>query len=296
MNTSEKRLGFCVIGCGRLGISLAVFLAKGPFVPKAYSSKSRSAAQRALDLVGIGKVYEDPVDAVKSAELVFITTPDSLIEQICRKISAKGGFCESHVVYHMSGALSSDILVSAKSCGASTGSIHPLQAFTSYEKGHKSQFKGANISLEGDNTAIELGQKIIKSLQGNEIIIPTHLKTAYHAAAVVASNYLVTLEHFALELLKQAGLSEENGFRLIEPLILGTLDNIKTMGTVKALTGPIARGDVAIVSRHLEDIDKKLPHFLDLYKILGKCTLDIALDGKGISDDSRQNLEALFSP
>ena len=145
-----------------------------------------------------------------------------------------------------------------------------------------------------DDDAIEFGKEIINALRANSFTIPTHAKTVYHASAVVASNYLVTLEHFALELLKEADLSEENAYEILEPLIMGTLNNIKARGSVNALTGPVARGDDEIVSRHLSDIDKKLPRFSKLYRLMGQYTLDIA-DRRGeISDDARQKLAGLF--
>ncbi|SDU62208.1 Rossmann-like and DUF2520 domain-containing protein [Desulfobacula phenolica] len=294
MNTNKKSLEFCVIGCGRLGISLAVFLSKQGFIPKAFSSKSHKSAQKAMEFAGSGQVFKTAVEAAKACDLVFITTPDTIIEPVCEKIAMADGFNSNSVVYHLSGALSSSILLSAKKAGASTGSIHPLQAFAPYEDGQKSPFKGINMSIEGDDKAVEFGKEIVNALKANSFTIPTHAKTVYHASAVVASNYLVTLEHFALELLKQADLSEDNAYEILEPLIMGTLNNIKARGSINALTGPVARGDDVIVSRHLSDIDKKLPQFSDLYRLLGKHTLDIAA-GKGeISDDARQKLTDLF--
>jgi len=150
------------------------------------------------------------------------------------------------------------------------------------------------MSIEGDVEAVELGKKIVNALEANSFTIPTHAKTVYHASAVVASNYLVTLEHFALELLKEANLTESGAYQILEPLIIGTLNNIKARGSVNALTGPIARGDDEIVSKHLEDIDKKLPQFSDLYRLLGKYTLDITAKQGEISEDAMQKLESLF--
>lgn len=285
---------FCIIGCGRLGISLAVFLSKQGFIPKAFFSRSPESIDRAVRFVGKGKGYDNPTDAVKTSPLVFITTPDTLIEPVCEKIAVEGGFDKNTVVYHLSGALSSDILSAARNLGAGTGSIHPLQAFAPYEEGQKSPFKGINMSIEGDEKAVELGKEIVNALKANSFTIPTHAKTVYHASAVVASNYLVTLEHFALELLKQANLSEENAYEVLEPLIMGTLNNIKKRGSINALTGPVARGDDVIVSRHLSDIDAKLPQFSDLYRLLGKYTLDIASKRGEISSEAQQKLSALF--
>jgi predicted short-subunit dehydrogenase-like oxidoreductase (DUF2520 family) len=294
MNTNKKNMEFCIIGCGRLGISLAVFLSKQGFIPRAFSSRSPESVDRAVLSVGRGKGYNNPVDAAKSSPLVFITTPDTLIEPVCEKIAGEGGFKSDTVVYHLSGALSSGILAAAKKEGASTGSIHPLQAFAPYEDGMKSPFKGINMSIEGDEKAVELGKEIVNALKANSFTIPTHAKTVYHASAVVASNYLVTLEHFALELLKQANLSEENAYEVLEPLIMGTLNNIKKRGSINALTGPVARGDDVIVSRHLSDIDAKLPQFSDLYRLLGRYTLDIAAKRGEISSEAQEKLAALF--
>jgi predicted short-subunit dehydrogenase-like oxidoreductase (DUF2520 family) len=294
MNTNKKNMEFCVIGCGRLGISLAVFLSKQGFIPRAFSSRSPESVERAIGFAGKGKGYEHPSEAARTSPLVFITTPDTLIEPVCAQIALEGGFTRDTVVYHLSGALSSGILRAAGKLGAGTGSIHPLQAFAPYEDGMKSPFKGINMSIEGDERAVALGKEIVNALRANSFTIPTHAKTVYHASAVVASNYLVTLEHFALELLKQANLSEENAYEILEPLIMGTLNNIKQRGSINALTGPVARGDDEIVSRHLSDIDQKLPQFSDLYRLLGRYTLDLAAKRGEIGPDAQQKLAALF--
>lgn len=294
MNINKKPQQFCIIGCGRLGISLAAFLSKQGFHPLAFSSKSLESAQKAVEFTGCGKVYENPVDAVKTCDLIFITTPDTLIEPVCEKIADKDGFTSKTTVYHLSGALSSDILKSAKKKGASTGSIHPLQAFPPYERDQESLFKGISMSIEGDAKAVELGKEIVNALKANSFTIPTKAKTLYHASAVVASNYLVTLEHFAIELLKKADLSEENAYEILEPLINGTLNNIRARGSVNALTGPVARGDDEIVSRHLADIDEKMPQFSHLYRLLGKHTLDIAASRDEIGKGAIKKLGALF--
>ncbi|MBU1195599.1 MAG: DUF2520 domain-containing protein [Proteobacteria bacterium] len=295
MNINNKNMVFGIIGCGRLGICLAVFLSRQGFEAKAFSSKHLESAKTACEFVGTGRVYEDPVDVAKSCPIVFITTPDTVIESVCERIASKNGFQKDAMVFHLSGALSSSILVSAKSNMAHVGSIHPLQSFAPYETGQESPFKGINISIEGDAAAVELGKEIVNALKANFFTIPTDAKTVYHAAAVVASNYLVTVEHFALQLLKAADISEENAYEILEPLIMGTLGNIKARGSIDALTGPVARGDDEIVSRHLVDIDKKLPQFSSLYRLLGSHTLDIAKQQGQITPDAVKKLSTLFT-
>ena len=295
MNTSKPTQGFSVIGCGRLGISLAVFLAREGFEPRAFASKTRESAEHAAELAGGGRVCDDPVEAAQAADLVFITTPDTAIEEVCSAIADQGGFTDQSLVYHLSGALSSCVLSSARKRGASTGSIHPLQAFAPYTPGQSSPFKGINISIEGDERATALGKEIVNALKAVFFLIPTEAKTLYHASAVVASNYLVTLEHFALSLLAEAGLEADRGYEILEPLILGTLKNIKARGCVNGLTGPVARGDEEIIERHLGDIDRKMPQFAELYRLLGQHTLDITRERGELDADHLERLKQLFN-
>jgi len=128
------------------------------------------------------------------------------------------------------------------------------------------------------------------------LTIKTEAKTLYHASAVVASNYLVTLQDLALRLIGEAGLSGDDAFKVLNPLIKGTLSNIENVGAIKALTGPIARGDIETITRHLDEIGEKTPNLLLLYKILGQYTVDIALAGGTISDSEANELKKVLLP
>lgn len=294
MNTSKAKIDFCVIGCGRVGTNLAVHLAGQRYRPAAFYSRTRASAQNAAFHAGEGKVFEKAADAAANCELIFITTPDSLIASVCDQMAADGGCNENSVVFHLSGALSSEILDSAQKTGAATGSVHPLQAFAPYEPGQASPFAGVNMSIEGSPGAAALGRKIVAALQARAFTIPTEAKTLYHAAAVVASNYLVTLEHFALTLLAQTGLDQARAYEILEPLIQGTLRNIASKGSVDALTGPVVRGDEAIIARHLADIDQKMPQFSAMYRLLGQHTLDIARMRKDFPKEADQQISDLL--
>lgn len=151
------------------------------------------------------------------------------------------------------------------------------------------------MSVEGDDPAVAEGTRIIAALGAMSFTIPTQAKTLYHAAAVVASNYLVTVEHFAVELLKQTGLSDTRAYAILAPLIHGTLTNISRRGTQAALTGPIARGDADIVAAHMAALKDKRPEDLELYRILGQYTLKLAEQATPLDPESRARLTALFS-
>jgi len=286
---------FSIIGCGRTGTNLAVYLTKAGFEPSGFFSKTRSSAQKALQAVtNSGEIF-DKVEAVcQNSDIIFITTPDDAIEKVCSYIASKNGFKSDTFVFHLSGALSSEILSSAEKPDINIGSIHPLQSFTPYEKGQTSPFTGINISVEGSDKAVKIGKKIVTALNANSFTIPTHAKMLYHAAAVVASNYLVTIENFAINLLQKADLSEKKSYEILEPLIMGTLSNIKNKGSVNALTGPVARGDSDIVSSHIHAIEKDMPLFATLYKVLGNYTLGIAQQREDIFKNQIEKLSRLF--
>ena len=137
-------------------------------------------------------------------------------------------------------------------------------------------------------------RQMVKDLGGILLEITAQKKALYHAAAVAASNYLVTLIHLALELNEAAGLPGHISFKALLPLIRGTLSNIGAKGIPGALTGPIARGDVATVSAHLQAIEKDAPELLLLYRSLGLYTVELAKAKKTIGQEAGERLVALL--
>ena len=292
MNNNKKK--FSVIGCGRVGTSLAAFLFKNGYEPAGFFSRTLSSAQAAQAAAGCGAVFDTAGECARAGEIVFITTPDATIEPVCTELAAQKALGPNMMVFHLSGALSSCVLSAARDAGAVAGSIHPLQSFAPYEPGQTNPFQGINVSVEGDADAVAWGKDIASALGARSFAIPTESKTLYHASAVVASNYLVTLVRFALTLLMETGLREDAAFEILTPLIQGTLTNIGSRGCDQALTGPVARGDHEIVSRHLADIDEKNPEFSSLYRMLGKHTLDIAGNVPEFDPEAKKILSSLF--
>ncbi|MFO7557000.1 MAG: Rossmann-like and DUF2520 domain-containing protein [Desulfobacterales bacterium] len=283
---------FAIVGCGRVGTALAVFLTRARYRPAGFASKSLSSAKRVADMVLSGRFSDVPWDITRHADVVFVATPDSAITETCRSISKNTGFANNAVVLHCSGALASSVLSDAKTCGAWIGSMHPLQSFASADY-EINPFKGIIVSLEGEDPAVEAAKKIATDLGGTVVNILTEAKTLYHASAVVASNYLVTLLELAVQLIGEAGIDRKDAFHLLKPLIEGTLSNIGKVGVQKALTGPIARGDVKTVKTHIEEIGFKKPEFLALYKTLAFYTVDIATEAGMISESSKQELKKI---
>ncbi len=286
---------FAIVGCGKVGTVLGKFLAAAGYRPAGLASKSLSSAEKAAQIIGTDYFNQIPWEITKKANVVFITTPDNAIADTCNSIAENDGFGKDAVVLHCSGVFPSTILLSAKRCGVSVGSMHPLQSFASAEI-EQNPFQDIIISVEGDAAAVNAAGKIATDLGATCLTIQTEAKTLYHASAAVASNYLVTLLDLALRLIEASGISGPDAIKVLKPLIEGTLANVERVGVIKALTGPIVRGDVETVEKHIQEIGSKKPELLSLYKTLGFHTIDIASAGGTLSEEVTQKLKNILRP
>ena len=284
---------FAIVGCGKVGTALGVFLNSAGYRPVGFASKSLSSAKRAADIIQSDHFGDVPWEITRSADLVFITTPDGAITDTCNNISRNRGFANNTVVLHCSGALPSTILSTAKKCGAFIGSMHPLQSFASFDY-VTNPFKNIIVSTEGESRAVKMAKEIATDLGGTSVTILTEAKTLYHASAVVASNYLVTLLDLAFKLIGESGIAGQDAFNVLKPLIEGTLSNVEKVGIPEALTGPIVRGDLETVEKHIEEIRLITPELLALYKTFGFHTIDIAKAKGTISESTCKKLKRIF--
>jgi len=267
---------FSIVGCGKVGKTLGKFLVAAGYVAVGTASKSLASAKEAAGLLKTVRFSDIPWEITPTADVVLITTPDGAIADTCRLIAENKGFKPGCAVLHCSGALPSTILSSAGRCSAFTGSMHPLQSFAA-DNFTQNPFSGIIIAVEGEPQALTIAREMATALGATSLTIETKAKTLYHAAAVAASNYLVTLLSLAFRLLAEAGISGPAAYNAMQPLIDGTLTNIKTIGIPQALTGPIARGDGETVKQHLVEIESKAPQLLDLFKTLSFHTIDITV-------------------
>ncbi|MFH0725424.1 MAG: Rossmann-like and DUF2520 domain-containing protein [Pseudomonadota bacterium] len=285
---------FAIVGCGKVGTAVAKYLTELGYPVAGLACLTLSSARKLADLVGADRVSTAAWEITLTADVVFITTPDDRIEPVCNTIAQKGGFKKDAVVLHCSGALPSTILSSARSCGAAIGSLHPLQSFASTTF-DRNPFTGIITDVEGDAAAVALAQKIATDLGATSLPIKTDAKTLFHASAVVASNYLVSVLDLAFAFMGEAGVSRKEAWGVLKPLVDGTLSNVGKVGIPDALTGPIARGDVETVARHIKTIDEKTPGLLSLYKALGQHTITVALAKGSLEENAAEALKKILS-
>ncbi|MEK7279460.1 MAG: DUF2520 domain-containing protein [Nitrospirota bacterium] len=288
-----NRPSISIIGAGVLGASLGHLLMRKGYRIAGVSAHSMRSARGGAKFIGGGTPYILNLGAASGAEVIFITTPDDAIKMVCDELAKGGAIRDGTFVFHMSGALPSNILASARRKGASIGSIHPLQSLATRREA-VSNLPGSYYNIEGDKKAVAISKRIVRDLGGKEMVIPTKGKVLYHSGAVLASNYLITIFSAGIELLRVAGIPRSKALPGLLSLVKGTVKNIENVGIPMALTGPIQRGDISIIEGHINEIRKFAPGLLSLYCQLGKETVKIALEKGGISEKEGERLTSLF--
>ncbi len=223
-------------------------------------------------------------------DVIFLAVPDDAITPIANSLASNGLNWTNKSVVHCSGNLSSDALKALSDVDCTTASMHPIQTFKRGDKADR--FEGIFINLEGNSEVIKFLDDLVKKMVANSVVLTKYQKSILHIAAVFSSNYLVALMHQTEKILNRAELNE--GISLLEQLINQTLQNVLDKGTVEALTGPISRGDVNSVQKHLELIEGD-PSSKKLYKMMGRIAIEITAQRKEVQPEKLQQLRDLLN-
>jgi predicted short-subunit dehydrogenase-like oxidoreductase (DUF2520 family) len=249
-----------IVGAGRVGGSVA------------------GAARRAgLSAALAGR--DDALEACREAHAALLCVPDGAIVEVADAIAE--AIPPLELVGHTSGATALEALAPAARAGAATFSLHPLQTIPD----GATDLTGGPCAISGsDPTATRFAADLARRLGMRPFEIAEEDRPAYHAAASIASNFLVALEESAVELLGET--TAEDPRELLSPLVLRTAANWSESGA-DALTGPIARGDGETVRRHLEALRERAPELVDLYEALAERTRELAARRAGAAEQAR---------
>lgn len=301
MSGDGRRVGSIIgiIGAGRLGSALALALYAAGWRVGGVASRTAASADRLAALVGAPAM--DAAGVARACDIVFLTVPDAAIagvaEGLCAALDAGAppaspaplaGRC----FYHACGAMDASAIAPLRRLGAAVGSLHPLQSFADRDSWRN--LEGCYVALEGDAPAVERGLEAAQAFGGRPFALPAGGKVLYHAAAAIASNYLIAVETLARDAMAAAGVEPARGLEILRPLIEGTLRNAFAVGVPKALTGPISRGDVAVVQAHRDAMARAMPAQLPAWGALGELTAECALRNGTISDDVARRLGEVF--
>jgi predicted short-subunit dehydrogenase-like oxidoreductase (DUF2520 family) len=275
MTTIGELPSLAIVGAGRVGSTLSQTLHWRGYNVTAVYSRTPASAQRLADKLGTRAVSS-------AAEAVDLS---------------------GRAVVHTSGVTSMAALATAKVRGAMTGGLHPMLPIMDAELSPRMAFSVPWVAKSPDVTfGVEAEDGLlrtwlsamVKALNGVALWLhPGQDRARYHAAGVIASNYLVTLFAEALGLLNSLETDASTDEAIIRQtlvhLVDSTLHNVKAVGAVQALTGPIARGDAGTIRRHLEALEQSDPELADLYRVLGRRTLRLAA-ARGLDADKQERI------
>lgn len=285
-----------IIGCGRLGKTLARLWSDNRLLTiGGICNRSANSAAEAQTFIGGGTVYPN-LNQLPATPLWLIAVPDSEIATIVQQLDSANIVPVHACVFHCSGAQPATIMQPLKDQGAHIASIHPVHSFANPQRSLHS-FTGTYCAMDGDQQALAQLGPLFAAIGGRTFQLSAASKPLYHAATAVASNYLVALLETALSMLEKTGLSRDAAQALIRPIVLQTAENVCTKGTMAALTGPIARGDVGTIKSHIRALLELHPEALPIYKQLGNLTLPLAKEQGTASTEQLQKItELLLKP
>jgi predicted short-subunit dehydrogenase-like oxidoreductase (DUF2520 family) len=237
-----------IIGAGRAGLGLGLALARAGHEVRLHARHARPVPPPLSLSVGGLPAWLSQVD------VVLLAVPDDAITDVACALGAAHLIKPTQTVLHLSGALGRDVLTPLAPSGAALGSFHPLQSLSDPATAPQ-RLSGAMAAVEGDERAIVVATALARGLGMDPVRLAGADKPAYHAAAVVAANFLVTLAATSQRLFVRAGLPPDGATRALAALMQGALDNVRATGPAAALTGPVARGDVETIRRHLAALD-----------------------------------------
>ncbi|MCR5416158.1 MAG: DUF2520 domain-containing protein [Pseudobutyrivibrio sp.] len=261
------KVGF--VGAGKVGCSLAMhFVNSGVNVIGFYSRSTESAADAAAFTKS--NYFSNLEELIKESDLIFITVPDDAIGDIWDRIRFMP--IEGKYISHCSGSLSSKIFSGIEESGAFGFSVHPLLAVSDRHNSYK-ELPTAIFTIEGDDNHLGELKTFLSDCHLRVTAISKEAKVRYHGAAVMASNLVVALIDSAATELRKCGIDDDLINDALTPLVLNNVKNVLANGSIKALTGPIERGDINTVQKHLQVLDGLDK---DIYSTLSLKALEIA--------------------
>jgi predicted short-subunit dehydrogenase-like oxidoreductase (DUF2520 family) len=259
-----------IVGAGNLSVALAVSLhAAGYGIDLIISRGNPASLQRARRLAReVGASAAAGLQAQIQAEVVWFCVPDGAIASLARSLVGAVDW-KGKIALHSSGALSSDELAVLRKQGAAVASVHPLMTFV---RGSRPPLAEVPFAIEGDQKAVRAARAIVLDLRGQPFAIQKRHKEAYHTWGMFASPLLTALLAATENVAFAAGVSRKAARERMLPILKQTLANYARLGAAESFSGPIARGDVETVKKHLRVL-RKIPGAREVYVALARAAL-----------------------
>jgi predicted short-subunit dehydrogenase-like oxidoreductase (DUF2520 family) len=258
-----------IVGPGNLGSAMARALHAAGYRVQEIVHHGGASKSRARSLAReVGAQAANSPDAALNADIVWICVGDGAIAKCAAELAARGRW-KGKIAFHSSGALGSRALKPLRQRGAAVASVHPMMSFV---RNARPQLKGVTFALEGDRGAVNAARKIAHDLSGHAVPLDASRKPLYHAFGAFTSPLIVATIAAAEQVAHKAGLDRASARRAIAPILRQTVANYFEHGPAGAFSGPLVRGDVDTVRRHLREL-KKVPQARTAYVALARSAI-----------------------
>ncbi|HET6610884.1 MAG TPA: DUF2520 domain-containing protein [Kofleriaceae bacterium] len=259
-----------IVGGGPVATALAGALRLGGVPVLGLWVRRPEAARAAARDSGVAAFSAAPPDLLLEADVVVVAVNDDAIPEVASTLVQTGLITRRHVMLHCAGGLAAkDAFAGISKAVGGIGTLHPLRAIADGRRAMR-QLRDTVFGIEGDDSGRAMARALVGCIGGSAIELSGEEMVAYHAAAAVASNYLVVLMDVAQEILAAAGVEGEAGLAALLALAEGTLDNVRERGVAGGLTGPVRRGDADTVARHVARLTALSPEVAEIYRLLGR--------------------------
>ena len=286
------RLGIGIVSAGRVGAVVGAAWAGAGHHIVAAAGVSRDSVRRAAALLP-DVPLRPPDEVVAGADLALLAVPDDVLPGLVRGLAAAGCFRPGQIVVHTSGAHGVAVLAPAAEHGVLPLALHPVLTFTGRAE-DVVRLTGASVGVTaaaGDEAAWSVGEALVVEMGADPVRVPEEVRPLYHAALAHGANHLVTLVRDCVDTLERAGISPAE--RLVAPLMSAALDNALRHGD-RALTGPVARGDVGTVRTHLRELAAVDPDLAATYRALAGRTARRAAAAGLLSEHAARDVLAVL--
>ncbi|WP_219415553.1 Rossmann-like and DUF2520 domain-containing protein [Pseudonocardia nigra] len=282
MSARPARLAVGVVSAGRVGAVVGAALAAAGHHVVATSGVSRDSVKRAAALLP-GVPLRAPDEVVAGADLTLLAVPDDVLPGLVRGLAAAGSFRPGQIVAHTSGAHGVSVLAPAAEHGVLPLALHPVMTFTGRSE-DVARLAACSVGVTAtpdDEAAWSVGEALVVEMGAEPVRVPEEVRPLYHAALAHGANHLVTLVRDCVQTMERAGIGPAE--RLVAPLLSAALDNALRHGD-RALTGPVARGDVETVRAHLRVLAADDPDLAEVYRVLAGRTARRAAEAGLLSE------------
>jgi predicted short-subunit dehydrogenase-like oxidoreductase (DUF2520 family) len=291
MLTQQMSETLSIIGAGRVGRSMGRRLRELGWRVGVVTTSSVPTARAAVRIIGAGNPSNRLTHQILASDVVLIAVPDSVVAEVASELAKLGGNeWNGKIVLHTSGALDYTALRELAEAGAATGSIHPMQTFSGQSV---PDLAGRVFGIDGSPIALKVARKMIRQMGGVAVRLSGVNKAAYHAAGTFACAHVLALIETATRILMTQGFKRRQAGRALSGLTRQTLDNFEGIGPRAAWTGPLTRGDLTTVQRHMDALSDFPPEYLEAYKAVSRLTASV------LSEDSGallQKLDSILEP